>query len=83
VHVGSWTNARYPLADISSLLFVFDGDGFGMNGTRYDDLNVGNWTGTTKAILTSASDLYIGSMEGVHHSRAIYDYIRVIRNREM
>nr|MCR5017503.1 hypothetical protein [Bacteroidales bacterium] len=83
IHSGGWTNGKYPLSDLTDLLIVFDGNGFGMNGTRYDNLNVGGWTGGVKATLTSADNLYMGSVEGKHHSRAIYHYIRVIRNREM
>jgi len=64
------------------LLIVFYGNGYTMNGTSYDDLAAGGWN-SIKTTMYAADNLYIGSAEGVHHSRAIYPYIRVIRDREM
>lgn len=78
---GSWsqgTAGKIPGCDnISSLLFVFDKDGFSTNGARYTG-NVTGWSGV-KTELTGATTLWIGSEEGVHHSRATYNYIRVVR----
>ena len=79
---GKWssgTAGKIPGCDnISSLLFVFDKDGFSTNGARYTG-NVDGWSGV-KTELTGCDALWIGSEEGVHHSRAIYKYIRVVRN---
>lgn len=79
---GKWssgTAGKIPgCNNISSLLFVFDKDGFSTNGARYTG-NVDGWSGV-KTELTGCDALWIGSEEGVHHSRAIYKYIRVVRN---
>ncbi len=78
IHCGAWTNGKYPLSDLSSLLIVFDQNGYAMNGTRYDNLAVGNWT-ALKSSFASATSLVMGSVEGKHHSRAFYPFIRIVR----
>lgn len=80
-HAGEWQTGTANMTNIYNLdrlLFVFDKDGFITNGTRYNG-NAGKWNASVKDSLTSSSFLYIGSQEGVHLSRATYDYVRVVR----
>lgn len=78
-HAGKWQAQNIPnIRNIEELLFVFDKDGFITNGIRYTS-STGDWNNSVKAALTSSTELYIGSEEGIHHSRASYDYVRIIR----
>ena len=81
-HAGDWTGDEVPGGrNITSLLFVFDKDGFTTNGNRYTSTHIAKWAGV-KSELTGASELWIGAAEGVHHSRAIYNYVRVVRVKD-
>ena len=78
-HAGDWTGDEVPGGrSLSSLLFVFDKNGFSTNGNLYTRTKIAKWA-DVKSELIDASELWIGSEEGVHHSRATYNYIRVVR----
>ena len=44
--------------------------------------NPSDWNSRVKALLTGSNSVWLGSVEGVHHSRALYNYIRVVRVKE-
>ncbi len=62
------------------LLLRIDRQGMYWNGLSLDMSKFNNNSRTVLSRLTSASTLYIGATEGFHHSRAVYDYVRVVRN---
>ena len=80
VHAGRWAAKEYD-GVVTDLNIILDKDGIIRDGSRYND-NPGDWNSRVKALLTNASSLEIGSVEGIHHSRAIYNYIRVVRYKE-
>ena len=78
VHAGRWSALEITEGIITHLNLILDKDGIIRDGTRWNR-NPGDWNSRVKAALTSASSVQIGSTEGVHHSRAIYNYVRVVR----
>ncbi len=80
IHAGRW-NALEIQGVLNRMNLILDKDGIIRDGTRFTS-NPGDWNSRVKGQLTSASTIYVGSVEGIHHSRAKYDYVRVIRNRE-
>ncbi len=61
---------------------LLDSDGVTWNGTHQTNWGNANQS-TVVPNLVTRSSLYIGAEEGNHYSRATYNYVRVIRNREM
>ena len=81
-HAGDWTGDEVPGGrNLSSLLFVFDKNGFSTNGNLYTRTKIAKWAGV-KSELIGANNLWIGAEEGVHHSRAIYNFVRVVRVKD-
>lgn len=80
IHAGRWS-AHEVYGAITQLNLILDKDGILRDGNRYTG-NPGDWNSRVKAALTSSSTINLGSKEGIHQSRAIYNYVRVIRNEE-
>ena len=80
VHAGRWLAKEYT-GVLTSLNLILDKDGILRDGIRYTD-NPGDWNSRVKAALTSSSSIQLGSTEGSHHSRATYNYIRVVRYKD-
>lgn len=80
IHAGRWS-ALEPVGVLTRMNLILDKDGLIRDGARFTG-NPGDWNSRVKGELTGASTIYVGSVEGIHHSRAKYDYVRVIRNRE-
>ncbi len=75
--------SKIQAGELSGYLNVLlDSDGVTWNGTHQTNLGNANQS-TVVPNLVSRSSLYIGAEEGNHYSRATYNYVRVIRNREM
>ena len=79
IHAGKWA-ALEEAGELTHMNLILDKDGILRDGSRFTG-NPGDWNSRVKAALTGSSTIYIGSMEGVHHSRAIYKYVRVVRER--
>jgi hypothetical protein len=80
IHAGRWS-AHEITGVMTSLNLILDKDGILRDGTRYTG-NPGDWNSRVKPALTSASTIKIGSKEGIHQSRATYNYIRVVRYKD-
>lgn len=80
-HAGKWAENVIDEGVLTHLNMILDKDGIIRDGTRYTR-NPGEWNSRVKAALTSASTVYVGSVEGVHHSRATYNYVRVVRYKD-
>lgn len=78
VHAGKWSAYTPTEGVLTRMNLILDKDGLIRDGTRWT-ANPGDWNSRIKPALTSASTVYVGSIEGVHHSRATYNYIRVVR----
>ena len=81
IHAGRWA-ALEPEGVVTRMNLTLDKDGIIRDGARFEG-NPGDWNSRVKANLTGASTIYVGAQEGTHLSRATYNYVRVIRNREM
>ena len=81
IHAGRW-NALEPQGVVTEMNLILDKDGIIRDGSRFTG-NPGDWNSRVKAALTGSSTIYVGAQEGSHLSRATYNYVRVIRNREM
>lgn len=81
-HAGRWAALVTNEGLLTSMNMILDKDGLIRDNNRYTG-NPGDWTSRIKPALTAASTVYVGSVEGDHKSRAIYNYVRVIRNAEM
>ena len=81
IHAGKW-QALEETGVLTQMNLILDKDGIIRDGARFTK-NPGDWNSRVKAALTGASTIYVGSTEGSHQSRAIYNYVRVIRNREL
>lgn len=81
-HAGRWAALVTNEGLLNSMNMILDKDGLIRDGERYTG-NPGDWNSRIKPQLTAASTVYVGSVEGDHKSRAIYNFVRVIRNREM
>ena len=80
VHAGRWAAKEYT-GVVDRLNLILDKDGLIRDGARFTD-NPGDWNTRVKALLTSASTILVGSVEGSHQSRAIYNYVRVVRYKD-
>ena len=80
VHAGRWSAKEYT-GVVDRLNLILDKDGLIRDGARFTD-DPGDWNSRVKALLTSASTILVGSVEGIHHSRAIYNYVRVVRYKD-
>jgi len=81
IHAGRWA-ALEPQGVVTAMNLILDKDGIIRDGARFTG-NPGDWNSRVKAALTGASTIYVGAQEGSHLSRATYNYVRVIRDREM
>ena len=81
VHAGRWNALENNEGLLDAMNLILDKDGIIRDGTRWTG-NPGDWNSRVKGALTSASTVYVGSVEGVHHSRAIYNFIRVVRVKD-
>ncbi len=81
IHAGRWS-ALEPEGVVTRMNLILDKGGILRDGARFEG-NPGDWNSRVKATLTGASTIYVGAQEGTHLSRATYNYVRVIRNREM
>lgn len=81
IHAGRWS-ALEPQGVVTAMNLILDKDGIIRDGARFTG-NPGDWNSRVKAALTGASTIYVGAQEGSHLSRATYNYVRVIRDREM
>ena len=81
IHAGKWS-ALEPQGVVTEMNLILDKDGIIRDGSRFTG-NPGDWNSRVKAALTGSSTIYVGAQEGSHLSRATYNYVRVIRNREM
>ncbi len=83
IHAGDWsdgtTGTGHPAGLLDAMNVILDKDGLVIDGARYTG-DPGEWLSKVKGTLTSASKILVGSEEGVHKSRATYNYIRVVRN---
>ena len=77
IHAGRWA-AREETGVLTSLNLILDKDGIIRDGTRFT-ANPGDWSSRVKAALTGSTTIQVGSKEGSHHSRAIYNYVRAVR----
>ena len=80
IHSGIWSAAEIT-GTMDKLNLVLDKDGLKRNGSRFT-LNPGEWNSRVKPALTSANKIYVGSKEGIHLSRATYNFVRVVRVKE-
>ena len=81
VHAGKWSAKTPDEGVLSAMNLILDKDGLIRDGSRWTE-NPGDWDARIKSLLTnssSSSSVWIGTNEGVHHSRATYNYIRVVR----
>ena len=84
IHAGRWNAAEIdgPMSALNvklkkaGLFYTIDS-----GSEREFTENPGDWNSRVKAALTSASTIYIGSQEGIHQSRATYNYVRVVRKK--
>ena len=67
IHAGRW-NALEIQGVLNRMNLILDKDGIIRDGTRFTS-NPGDWNSRVKGQLTSASTSYVGSVEGIHHSR--------------
>ena len=81
IHAGRWSAHTPDEGVLTHMNIILDKDGILRDGTRYTG-NPGDWNSRVKAALMSASTIYTGSVEGVHHSRATYNYVRVMRYKD-
>lgn len=81
IHAGKWA-ALEPQGVVTQMNLILDKDGIIRDGARFTG-NPGDWNSRVKGTLTGASTIYVGAQEGTHLSRATYNYVRVIRDREM
>ena len=81
VHAGKWGALETTEGLLDAMNIVLDKDGIIRDRVRWTG-NPGDWNSRVKGALTSASTVYLGSVEGIHHSRAIYNFIRVVRVKE-
>ena len=81
VHAGKWSANTPDEGVLSAMNLILDKDGLIRDGSRWTR-NPGDWNNRIKPLLTSSSSVWLGTMEGVHHSRAIYNYIRVVRVKD-
>ncbi len=83
MHAGSWSqlylNAwKAGYMNLDSMNFVLDAEGILYDGERFTG-NPGSWNSSVKGKLVSSPVIHLGSKEGDNHSRAPYEYIRVVR----
>lgn len=81
IHAGKWGAVTPDEGVLKAMNIILDKDGLIRDGSRWND-NPGDWNSRVKNLLTSSSSVWIGSVEGIHHSRAIYNHIRVVRVKE-
>ena len=81
VHAGKWAALENNEGLLDAMNIILDKDGIIRDGARWNG-NPGDWNSRVKGALTSATTVYLGSVEGVHHSRAIYNFIRVVRVKD-
>ena len=81
IHAGKWA-AKEITGPMDNLNIILDKDGIKYDGKDFT-LNPGDWTSRVKASLTSANKIYVGSVEGIHHSRATYRFVRVVRVKNL
>ena len=78
IHAGKWSAYTPDEGVLTRMNLILDKDGLIRDGTRWT-ANPGDWNSRVKAALVGSSTVYIGSVEGVHHSRATYNYVRAVR----
>ena len=81
VHAGKWSANTPDEGVLSAMNLILDKDGLIRDGSRWNR-NPGDWNTRVKGLLTGSSSLWLGSVEGVHHSRATYNFIRVVRVKD-
>ena len=81
VHAGKWSANTPDEGVLSAMNLILDKDGLIRDGSRWTR-NPGDWNSRIKPLLTNSSSLWLGSVEGVHHSRATYNFIRVVRVKD-
>ena len=81
IHAGKWDADTPDEGVLNAMNLILDKDGLIRDGHRWTR-NAGDWNSRIKGLLTTRNNLWLGSMEGVHHSRALYNFIRVVRVKE-
>ena len=67
------------LDNATPLTVRLDKSGVSWNGTTFDMSIFNNNSRNVLSEMISANTLYIGSVEGIHRSRARYTYVRIVR----
>jgi hypothetical protein len=80
IHAGRWSAYTPDEGVLDSMNLILDKDGILRDGSRFT-ANPGDWNSRVKNGLVTASAIQIGSTEGSHHSRAIYNFVRVVRTK--
>lgn len=80
IHARSWTSKKEIDGVVDRMNLILGQEGLLLDGERL------NWNHNDLTLvlteLAGASTIHVGSVEGKHHSRAKYDYVRVIRFHE-
>ena len=79
VHAGAWNAYTPDEGVLDHMNLILDKDGLIRDGKRFT-YTWSKWA-EVKAGLAAASTVQIGSTEGVHKSRATYNYVRVVRKK--
>lgn len=79
VHAGAWSAYTPDEGVLDHMNIILDKDGLIRDGKRFTH-TWSKWA-EVKAGLAAASTVQVGSREGVHKSRATYNYVRVVRKK--